>query len=121
MYQELLVDALHGNLESVKAKFGLVKALRDPYLNPVQPVAAMGALKGHLPIVEFALDRGATKDREFCLAVQQGANTNPEMQAYYEKDKVWYLMGIELPTDRSPKGNGVTMEQIRRIDREIIR
>ena len=46
LYEKLLVDALHGDVDAVKAAFDSVRQLRSPHLDPLQTVAAIGAKKG---------------------------------------------------------------------------
>ncbi|KIX05994.1 uncharacterized protein Z518_03968 [Rhinocladiella mackenziei CBS 650.93] len=62
-YHQLLVAALHGDLETVTSTFDAVRQLRAPNLDPLQPVAAVGARAGHMSIVNFALSRGAKRNR----------------------------------------------------------
>lgn len=99
LYEKLLVDTLHGDIEAVKANFDAVTALRSPHLNPLRSVAAFAAFKGHMAIVQFALDRGVTQDRVFCLSVQRGCDKSAEMGAYYEANKQEFDEKSELPRD----------------------
>ena len=88
LYEKLLIDTLHGNVEAVKAAFNSVKRLRAPYLNPLQPVAALGAWKGHMEIIRFALDRGVKIEHDFCLGVSYGSAHNDEVAKYWEENKI---------------------------------
>lgn len=99
LYEKLLVDALHGDVDAVKAAFDSVRQLRSPHLDPLQTVAAVGAIKGHMSIIQFALDRGVTYDRNFCLAVRQGSDATAEMGAFYEENKEAFDKKIEIERD----------------------
>ena len=90
LYQKLLVDALHGDVDAVKVAFDNVRQLRAPYLDPLQPVAVIGARKGHMAVMRFALDRGARYDRNLCLAVRQGSKVGAEVASFYEENKVTF-------------------------------
>jgi hypothetical protein len=99
LYEKLLVDALHGDVDAVKAAFDSVRQLRSPHLDPLRTVAAVGARKGHMSIVQFALDRGVRQDRNFCLAVRQGSDATAEMAAFYEENKEAFDKKIEIERD----------------------
>jgi hypothetical protein len=99
LYEKLLVDALHGDVDAVKATFDSVRQLQSPHLDPLQTVAAIGAQKGHMSIVQFALDRGVRYDRNFCLAVRQGSMVNAEMVAFYEENEEAFDKKIEIERD----------------------
>jgi hypothetical protein len=99
LYEKLLVDALHGDVDAVKAAFDSVRQLWSPHLDPLQTVAAIGAKKGHISIVRFALDRGVRYDRNFCLAVRQGSMATAEMTAFYEENKEAFDKKIEIERD----------------------
>ena len=107
LYQKLLVDALHGDVDAVKVAFDNVRQLRAPYLDPLQPVAVIGARKGHMAVMRFALDRGARYDRNLCLAVSQGSKVSAEVPSFYEENKVAFDEKIDA---RDPKkGLGATI------------
>jgi len=121
LYEKLLVDTLHGNLEVVKLSFDDVRNLRKPYLNPVQPVATVGDFKGHLQILEFAMEMGAEMNRDVAFAVQKGSNSTSEMAAYYEANKEKLDKLIEIPLDPAKvAAQKVSDEQRQKID-ELIR
>ncbi|KAJ9653643.1 hypothetical protein H2198_007194 [Neophaeococcomyces mojaviensis] len=121
LYEKLLVDTLHGNLEVVKVSFDDVRNLRKPYLNPVQPVATVGAFKGHLQILEFAMEMGAEMNRDVAFAVQKGSNSTSEMATYYEANKEKLDKLIEIPLDPAKvAAQKVSDEQRQKID-ELIR
>lgn len=87
MYEKLLVDSLHGNLDSVKNSFEKVKQLREPYLNPATPVAVVGAYGGQTDVLKFGLERGAPMDKDLAFSIQRGAEKSEGMKAYYEENK----------------------------------
>lgn len=75
-------------MEAVKASFDEVERLRAPKLNPLQPVGTVAAIMGHMPVLQFALDKGASvEDRDLAFAIQKGAKKSAEMKDFYEKDK----------------------------------
>jgi hypothetical protein len=62
LYEKLLVDTLYGDVDAVKVAFDSIRQLRSPHLDPLQTVAAVGAIKGHMSVVQFAPDRGVRYD-----------------------------------------------------------
>jgi len=96
-----------------------VKRLREPYLDPLQPIATIGAFGGHLPIVRFALDRGADIDRDLAFAIKKGSAKTPEMEQYYQENKESLDDKVEIKPDLETIKK--KYPHIESIDREIIR
>lgn len=103
-YEQLLRNAYHGNLQEVEASFDKVKQLRDPKLNPLQPIGTIAAVRGHLPLLEFVLSKGAIMDRELALAIKQGADRDTGIKNLYEKDskRLNDIINPPLPADFVP-------------------
>lgn len=87
----------------------------------MQPVATVGAFKGHLQILEFAMEMGAEMNRDVAFAVQKGSNSTSEMATYYEANKEKLDKLIEIPLDPAKvAAQKVSDEQRQKID-ELIR
>ena len=118
LYEKLLLDALHGDLDAVKASFDDVEKLRNPHLSPLYPVATSGALRGYLQILQFCLSNGAEMNKDVALAIKKGSNATPEMAAYYEENKSKVEDLTELKHDPAKLARPqVPMETRREIDR----
>lgn len=87
MYEELVLDALHGKLGAVKANFDSVTQLRHPFLSPLQPVTVSGAIKGHGAVLRFGMDNGAVLNRDVAVAVKKGAQISTSVETWYQSNK----------------------------------
>ena len=89
-------------------------------MNPLQPVAALAALKGHIPVFRFALDKGARIHLDVAVAVQKGSKTSPEMATYHQENKAIVDSLLELKPDSAKLARPhIPMEQRNRIDERI--
>jgi len=121
LYEKLLIDSLHGNLNAVETSFDAVKQLREPHLDPLQPVGTVGAFKGNLNILKFALEKGAEMNRDLALAVKKGSEKNEEMGRYYTENKARIDDLAELKSDpRKGRTDYDVYDTIRRVG-EIVK
>lgn len=89
----------------MEASFDTVKQLRDPKLNPLQPVGTIAAVMGHHSVVQFVFNKGASMDRDLALAIRKGSRKNTEMKEFYEKNSKMLSDLIDPKPDPNYKPN----------------
>lgn len=82
------MSSLRGDTEEVNNLLEEVRGFYSPYLNSLQPVATIAAMREHAGVLNLAFAKGAHLDRKLCLAMDKGKDWNGPTKDIYQQHEV---------------------------------